>query len=58
MIIDKRLKDDMLSIAIEELSHDSHIEDPDRLTAYQKVFEAVYSGNYRHEYSKVTRVLF
>jgi hypothetical protein len=56
--MDKRLKDDMLAMVIEELAHDSHIDDNNRLASYEKVFDAVYSENYRHEYSKITRVLF
>lgn len=56
--MDKRLKDDMLSIVVDELAHDAHIDDLMRLEAYEKVFDLIYSDNYRHEYSKITRVLF
>jgi hypothetical protein len=56
--MDKRLKDDMLSMVLDELAHDAHVDDLSRLKAYETVFDLIYSDNYRHEYSKITRVLF
>ncbi|WP_294393103.1 hypothetical protein [uncultured Clostridium sp.] len=57
-MMDKRLKDELLFMALSELSNDSHVDDNDRLEAYRKLFDEIYSNNYRHEYSKITRVLF
>jgi len=56
--MDKRLKDDMLAMIIEELAKDSSLDDENRMKSYMKVFDIIYSENYRHEYSKITRVLF
>lgn len=54
-----RLKDDALSMIIKnELVKDTNIADEDRLNSYIDAFRFIYSDNYRHEYSKITRVLF
>lgn len=56
--MDKRLKDDMLVMIIDELAKDSNLDDGNRIQSYIRVFDIIYSDNYRHEYSKITRVLF
>lgn len=57
-MLDKKLKDEILFMAISELVNDSYFDDDDRVKAYTNLFDNIYSNNYRHEYSKITRVLF
>ncbi|MBS6025852.1 MAG: hypothetical protein KIB00_17395 [Paeniclostridium sordellii] len=50
-------KDKKLKELIDRLSKDSQL-DENKLEDYKKEFNEVYSNNYRHEYSQVTKVIF
>ena len=45
--MDKRLKDDMLVMIIDELAKDSNLDDGNRIQSYIRVFDIIYSDNYR-----------